>query len=272
MTPTATGPSTNGSGAGGSPGKISSTSVGDATNLSNSGNSGTTASTSSAPLAISHEEAQARYAALKSQIHSSLAQKRNMDRTLSDLESQIWLFEGSYFAATAASGGNIVKGFDNYLKNTTTSGGRSTSSNAIQAALMDNGEIPPEDRVFSTSSLTYQRSLELKAAEEMAKQANAAAAAAAAKAEKEAKASSSSKASKKNKDKSNSSGDKDKEKDKDDGKKDKEKEKGSKSKDKDKEKDEKEKADKGNKHDKDKDGETKKEAKEKKDKKRRRED
>lgn len=214
-----------------------------------------TASSSAAPppAAISHEEAQARYASLKTQLNTALAQKRNIDRTLSDLESQIWLFEGSYFTATAASGGNIVKGYDNYLKTTGASGGRSTAAGALQAALAENGEIPPEDRVFSASSLTYQRSLELKAAEEMTKQANAAAAAAAAAAEKETK----SKSSKKAKDKSGaaaaaattpSAGEK-------------EKEKGTGKSGKDKEASKK-----------DKEQETKKEGKEKKDKKRRRED
>ncbi|PWN19631.1 NuA4-domain-containing protein, partial [Microstroma glucosiphilum] len=100
----------------------------------------------------SHEEAQARYTALKAQIQETLRKKRNIDRTLSDLESQIWLFEGSYFTSTAASGGNIVKGFENYLK-----GGPAGASSGASADAVAN-----EDRVFSASSLTYQRSLELK--------------------------------------------------------------------------------------------------------------
>ncbi|CAO1619947.1 unnamed protein product [Jaminaea pallidilutea] len=128
-------------------------------------------SSSSAPMPGSHEEAQARYLSLKADLDAALVKKRAIDQTLSDLESQIWLYEGSYFQTTAASGGNIVKGFDNYLKGAQATGGRGAAA-AAQSAI-ENGEIPPEDRVFSGSSLTYQRSLELKAAEEMAKQANA---------------------------------------------------------------------------------------------------
>lgn len=125
--------------------------------------------TPSAQFPASLEEAQSRYLALKSQLDAALVKKRAIDRTLSDLESQIWLFEGSYFQTTAASGGNIIKGFDNYLKASQTTG---RGAAAAQLAL-ENGEIPPEDRVFSASSLTYQRSLELKAAEEMTKQSSA---------------------------------------------------------------------------------------------------
>lgn len=155
--------------------------------------------TSSSSLPESLEEAQQRYTSLKSHLDTCLAKKRTIDRSLADLESQIWLFEGSYFQSTAASGGNIIKGFDNYLKTTaglaggagSSRGGAAAQAQAMAAAaaaqnnpaaqlVMENGEVPPEDRVFSASSLTYQRSLELKAAEELAKQRAAATASAAA--------------------------------------------------------------------------------------------
>ncbi|CAO1628479.1 unnamed protein product [Parajaminaea phylloscopi] len=197
-------------------------------------------SRTSAPLPASHEEAQSRYLALKSQLDGALTKKRSIDRTLSDLEAQIWLFEGSYFQSTAASGGNIVKGFDNYLKATQTTGRVAV---AAQLAI-ENGEIPPEDRVFSASSLTYQRSLELKAAEEMAKQASAnkektKASNGASKKEKHVKEKEKDKESGKDKEKEKEKKEtKEKEKDKD---KDKDKEK-EKDKDKDKEKEDEDKA------------------------------
>lgn len=122
-----------------------------------------TATTTTASLPASHEEAQAHYLALKSNLNTTLAKKRAIDKTLADLESQIWLFEGSYFAATLPSGGNIVKGFDGYLKDKTTIG-------SGRADLLGVGDIAPEERVFSNSSLTYQRSLELKAKDELLKQ------------------------------------------------------------------------------------------------------
>ncbi|PWN42910.1 hypothetical protein IE81DRAFT_283737, partial [Ceraceosorus guamensis] len=61
-------------------------------------------------------EAKERYESTKSTLRSGLSKKRQIDRTLTDLESQIYLFEGSYLSSTASSGGNIIKGFDGYLK------------------------------------------------------------------------------------------------------------------------------------------------------------
>ncbi|CBQ69202.1 conserved hypothetical protein [Sporisorium reilianum SRZ2] len=118
------------------------------------------ASTASQPGSL--EEATQRYQATKLALRTGLANKRTIDRALIDLESQIYLFEGSYLQSTASSGGNIVKGFDSYLKNSSTSTGSARGSNSNSAAL---GEIPIEDRIFSLSSATYQKSLELKANE-----------------------------------------------------------------------------------------------------------
>lgn len=115
------------------------------------------------PLPGSLEEAQQRYEATKKALKSGIAKKRQIDRALTDIESQIFLFEGSYLATTAASGGNIVKGFDGYLKSTATGG---YSSKAAAAALAASAaDVPIEDRMFSQSSATYTRSLQLKANE-----------------------------------------------------------------------------------------------------------
>lgn len=114
-----------------------------------------------APLAGSLEEARERYESTKKALRAGITKKRNIDRTLTDLESQIFLFEGSYLASTSASGGNIVKGFDSYLKAT----GAGSSSAAAAALSADGADVAIEDRTFSLSSATYQRSLELKANE-----------------------------------------------------------------------------------------------------------
>ncbi|KAL4401451.1 chromatin modification-related protein Eaf6 [Malassezia pachydermatis] len=101
------------------------------------------------------EEANQRYEALKAQLKEGLDRKRQTDHDLTDLESQIYLYEGSYLSSTALSGGNVIRGFDSYLKANaaTATGMRVTTS--VQ---------PPssEDRMFSSSSATYQRSLALK--------------------------------------------------------------------------------------------------------------
>ncbi|KAJ1022330.1 hypothetical protein NDA13_005241 [Ustilago tritici] len=123
----------------------------------------TTSATPATASTSSLEEANQRYQATKLSLRTGLATKRLIDRSLIDLESQIYLFEGSYLQSTSTSGGNIVKGFDSYLKNSSSGagGGRSSSSNNV---LVD---IPLEDRIFSLSSATYQKSLELKANESL---------------------------------------------------------------------------------------------------------
>ncbi len=79
--------------------------------------------------------------------------KRQTDHELTDLESQIYLYEGSYLNNTAMSGGNVIRGFDSYLKAGSTPASVSRSSSQT---------ISADDRMFSTSSATYQRSLALK--------------------------------------------------------------------------------------------------------------
>ncbi|KIS67283.1 uncharacterized protein UMAG_04384 [Mycosarcoma maydis] len=111
------------------------------------------------------EEATQRYQTTKLGLRTGLANKRLIDRSLVDLESQIYLFEGSYLQCTASSGGNIVKGFDGYLKNSSTS--TATARTAHPTLLAD---IPLEDRIFSLSSATYQKSLEFKANESLTEQ------------------------------------------------------------------------------------------------------
>ncbi|KZT18434.1 NuA4-domain-containing protein [Neolentinus lepideus HHB14362 ss-1] len=98
----------------------------------------------SAPTA----EDKARFEQGKKELIAALTKKRYIDRQLATLESQIYNFEGSYLTDTAAhSGGNIIQGFDGYLKNQTTGRRKYEASDA--------------DRLFSTSSLTYLKSLEL---------------------------------------------------------------------------------------------------------------
>ena len=56
---------------------------------------------SNAPL--TREEAIQRYERLRAQLKEGLERKRQTDRDLTDLESQIYLYEGSYLMTTALS-------------------------------------------------------------------------------------------------------------------------------------------------------------------------
>ncbi|WVW84948.1 hypothetical protein I302_106984 [Kwoniella bestiolae CBS 10118] len=92
---------------------------------------------------------QAQAAALQ-ELEAAQKKKRAIDTNLANLEHSIYAFEGSYLDETAASGGNIIKGFDNYLK--------PPPSNVNKKKI----EVTEADRLFSTSSGTYQQSLAAK--------------------------------------------------------------------------------------------------------------
>lgn len=99
------------------------------------------------------DEANARYEVLRSQLKEGLERKRQTDHELTDLESQIYLYEGSYLSNTAMSGGNVIRGFDSYLK---------AGAAPVPASRSSSQPSSSDDRMFSTSSATYQRSLALK--------------------------------------------------------------------------------------------------------------
>lgn len=103
----------------------------------------------------------ARYAQAKKDLIQALSKKRNLDKQLvcfisdccslnihatmeqAQLEVQIYNMEGTYLLDTMAhSGGNIIHGFDGYLKNQITK---------------KRYELNDGDRLFSSSSTTYQK-------------------------------------------------------------------------------------------------------------------
>ncbi|KIP05182.1 hypothetical protein PHLGIDRAFT_108601 [Phlebiopsis gigantea 11061_1 CR5-6] len=93
-------------------------------------------------------EDKAKYDAAKKELLHALTRKRNADKNLAQIEVQIYNLEGSYLTETALqSGGNIVQGFEGYLKNAP--GGRRKY------------EVSETDRMFSSSSATYKKALEL---------------------------------------------------------------------------------------------------------------
>ncbi|KAK1925817.1 histone acetyltransferase subunit NuA4-domain-containing protein [Papiliotrema laurentii] len=89
---------------------------------------------------------QAQAAALQ-ELEAAQKRKRAIDTTLANLETSIYAFENSYLEESANSGGNIIKGFDNYLK--------PPGSNINKKKL----EVTDQDRLFSSSSGTLNQSL-----------------------------------------------------------------------------------------------------------------
>ncbi|KAI5988978.1 histone acetyltransferase subunit NuA4-domain-containing protein [Pisolithus albus] len=93
-------------------------------------------------------EDKARYDKVKEELVKMLAKKRAADRQLAQMELNIYNLETAYLTDTATTG-NIIHGFDGYLKPTQ------------GAAARRKHEIGEGDRWFSTSSGTWSRSLEL---------------------------------------------------------------------------------------------------------------
>ncbi|CAE6402699.1 unnamed protein product [Rhizoctonia solani] len=91
-------------------------------------------------------EGKALYESARKDLVNALMKRKEIDKQLAALESQIYTFEGNYLTETTNSGGNIIQGFENYLKHP-------------NAANRKKYEITDGDRIFSNSSSTYGKSL-----------------------------------------------------------------------------------------------------------------
>lgn len=106
------------------------------------------------------------YEKLKRDLRETLQKKRLLDKDMATLEDQIFRFEASYLEETAA--GNIIKGFDNYIKGSSAPG--ATTSTSINpggggggggggTSTRRKGTVMEQDRVFSRSSASFMREL-----------------------------------------------------------------------------------------------------------------
>ncbi|KAL2800958.1 histone acetyltransferase subunit NuA4-domain-containing protein [Aspergillus keveii] len=100
------------------------------------------------------------YEKLRRDLRDTLQKKRLMDKSMAQLEEQIYRFEQSYLEETTA--GNIIKGFDTYIKGSSTgtgslTGGISLSSSGVGTASRRKAAVTDGDRVFSRSSASFMR-------------------------------------------------------------------------------------------------------------------
>ncbi|KAF2808532.1 NuA4-domain-containing protein [Mytilinidion resinicola] len=93
------------------------------------------------------------YEKLRRDLRETLQKKRQLDNSLATLEESIYKAETSYLEETSA--GNIIKGFDNYIKGSTgitTAGGAGPGTSTRRKAM-----ITEADRIFSRSSASFMR-------------------------------------------------------------------------------------------------------------------
>ncbi|KAH1486595.1 hypothetical protein LV164_002728 [Aspergillus fumigatus] len=99
------------------------------------------------------------YEKLRRDLRDALQKKRLMDKSMAQLEDQIYRFEQSYLEETTA--GNIIKGFDNYIKGSGSSTGLGASGIALAGgmggAARRKSQVTDADRVFSRSSASFMR-------------------------------------------------------------------------------------------------------------------
>ncbi|OLL22064.1 Chromatin modification-related protein EAF6, partial [Neolecta irregularis DAH-3] len=82
------------------------------------------------------------YETIKKELKDLIARKKQLDRGLNAKEQEI--FSRAYLEETSG-GGNIIRGFDGYLKNTNRP---------------KKGDINPEDRIFSFSSISFAKTMQ----------------------------------------------------------------------------------------------------------------
>ncbi|RMZ83404.1 hypothetical protein DV737_g1637, partial [Chaetothyriales sp. CBS 132003] len=92
------------------------------------------------------------YEKLRRDLRDTLQKKRVLDRNLAAIEDQIYRQETSYLEETSAAG-NIVKGFDNYIKASAVS----ASANAAGGNTISGTPVNDSDRIFSKSSVSFSR-------------------------------------------------------------------------------------------------------------------
>ncbi|ORY88260.1 histone acetyltransferase subunit NuA4-domain-containing protein [Leucosporidium creatinivorum] len=124
---------------------------------------------------LSQAELRKKLEASKKELRGYLERKKKVDQDLTGLEASIYAFEGSYLSdallpasSTSSTGaaqfGNIIKGYDSYLK--------APAAGSDRKRGRGNDEPRAGDRMFSMSSATYQKAVEMRTAEQGAESAS----------------------------------------------------------------------------------------------------
>ncbi|KAK9480173.1 histone acetyltransferase subunit NuA4-domain-containing protein [Lipomyces japonicus] len=110
----------------------------------------------------------ANYEKLKKELRDLISKKKSVDKNLAIVEEQVFKIEGAYLEDTPY--GNIIKGFDNYLKagnvallgSSSNSGGGSGAGSSAGGnnGVKRRGGYTDADRLFSLSSATYLRTVQ----------------------------------------------------------------------------------------------------------------
>ncbi|OCK83857.1 NuA4-domain-containing protein [Lepidopterella palustris CBS 459.81] len=92
------------------------------------------------------------YEKLRRDLRETLRLKRELDQQLANVEGDIFKIESTYLEDTTA--GNIIKGFDNYIKGSTSTstGGAGPGTSTRRKAVINDA-----DRIFSRSSASFTR-------------------------------------------------------------------------------------------------------------------
>ena len=104
------------------------------------------------------------YEKLRRDLRDTLQKKRLLDRNMTAIEDQIYRQETVYLEETSAAG-NIVKGFDNYIKASAVTASANSAGGTISGSAAGGGmgagrrktAVNEQDRVFSKSSVSYMR-------------------------------------------------------------------------------------------------------------------
>ncbi|KAL9128247.1 MAG: hypothetical protein Q9217_003037 [Psora testacea] len=97
------------------------------------------------------------YEKLRKDLRETLQKKSLLDKNIASLEDQIYRHESTYLEETTA--GNIIKGFDNYIKSTSTAPSNPSNPSNQGTSTRRKGAIIDADRVFSRSSASFMREL-----------------------------------------------------------------------------------------------------------------